>query len=410
MIFLLSFSGLYASDVDYLDSADLQSPVDYGIIVPDDSSHTDAINTVDDNYQKFNKIQNLGNLNAENKSINTPYEKGKKSADINIQPTFKFPPRNDAYYVSNPLYGETFSECYSFDGEVISSDLNYEGMALSSYIVDIDFEPILLDYQTVTGDNLILSNQHSCSLGLTNFKDDLSDNIIRIELDNPNSNPINDDSKDSKQIPINNLYADTNTIGNIYLGNKNYIKGNAKEIIIFEPKNIFIESNDLTLKYGCDDYFEAVLTDENDNFIQNQTVLFSIGQKTYAAKTNSKGKAIFKITKLNKKGTFKGVIKFNGNKYYTKSGKNVKITVKASKSKTTFKTVSKGSKDKKTVKKIQQALKDHGYYLTYKGHYLKVDGKFESCTERSVKQFQSDHGLKVTGKVDAKTAKKLGII
>ena len=87
----------------------------------------------------------------------------------------------------------------------------------------------------------------------------------------------------------------------------------------------------------------------------------------------------------------------------------VKITVKASKS-TTFKTVSKGSKDAKTVKKIQQALKDHGYYLTYQGHYLKVDGKFESCTERSVKQFQSDHGLKVTGKVDAKTAKKLGII
>ena len=325
MIFLLSFSGLYASDVDYLDSADLQSPVDYGIIVPDDSSHTDAINTVDDNYQKFNKIQNLGNLNAENKSINTPYEKGKKSADINIQPTFKFPPRNDAYYVSNPLYGETFSECYSIDGEVISSDLNYEGMALSSYIVDIDFEPILLDYQTVTGDNLILSNQHSCSLGLTNFKDDLSDNIIRIELDNPNSNPINDDSKDSKQIPINNLYADTNTIGNIYLGNKNYIKGNAKEIIIFEPKNIFIESNDLTLKYGCDDYFEAVLTDENDNFIQNQTVLFSIGQKTYAAKTDNYGVARIQINL--KPGKYIIYTYFDGTDNYNKVNTVNTITI-----------------------------------------------------------------------------------
>ncbi len=50
---------------------------------------------------------------------------------------------------------------------------------------------------------------------------------------------------------------------------------------------------------------------------------------------------------------------------YAKSGKNVEITVKASKSKTTFKTVSKGSKDSKTVKKIRQALKNHGYYLTY---------------------------------------------
>lgn len=67
-------------------------------------------------------------------------------------------------------------------------------------------------------------------------------------------------------------------------------------------------------------------------------------------------------------------------------------------------------KDKSTVKAIQRALKNHGYYLSYKGHYLKVDGKFKSCTERSVKQFQKDKGLKVVGKVDEKTAIKLGLI
>ena len=41
---------------------------------------------------------------------------------------------------------------------------------------------------------------------------------------------------------------------------------------------------------------------------------------------------------------------------------------------------------------------------------MKVDGKFKGCTERSVKEFQKDKGLKVTGKVDEKTAKKLGIL
>lgn len=39
-----------------------------------------------------------------------------------------------------------------------------------------------------------------------------------------------------------------------------------------------------------------------------------------------------------------------------------------------------------------------------------VDGIYKSCTERSVKEFQKDNGLKVTGKVDEKTALKLGII
>ena len=127
--------------------------------------------------------------------------------------------------------------------------------------------------------------------------------------------------------------------------------------------------------------------------------------KTYKATTNSKGKATFKIKKLNKKGTYKATVTYKENKYYNKASKKAKIKVIV-----TFKTVSKGSKDKSTVKEIQQALKDHGYYLSYKGHYLKVDGKFKGCTERSVKEFQHDKGLKVTGKVDEKTAKKLGLI
>ena len=83
---------------------------------------------------------------------------------------------------------------------------------------------------------------------------------------------------------------------------------------------------------------------------------------------------------------------------------------KSSKNKVSFKTISKGSKDKVAVKKIQKALKRNGYYLSYKGHYLKVDGWFGYYTERSVKQFQKAKKLKVTGKVDEKTAEKLRII
>ena len=151
--------------------------------------------------------------------------------------------------------------------------------------------------------------------------------------------------------------------------------------------------------------YTIVLKDNTGKAIKKAKVTLKVKGKTYKATTNSKGKATFKIKKLNKKGTFKAKITYKGSRYYNKVSKKAKIKVIV-----TFKTVSKGSKDKSTVKEIQQALKDHGYYLSYKGHYLKVDGKFKGCTERSVKEFQKDKHLKVTGKVDEKTAKKLGLI
>ena len=116
--------------------------------------------------------------------------------------------------------------------------------------------------------------------------------------------------------------------------------------------------------------------------------------------------ATFKLNKLTKKGKFNAAITYAGDKYYNKANKKAKLTVKAP----AWKTVAKGSKDKATVKKIQQALKDNGYYLTYKGHYLKIDGIYKGCTERSVKEFQKDKKLKVTGKVDYNTAKKLKLV
>ena len=95
----------------------------------------------------------------------------------------------------------------------------------------------------------------------------------------------------------------------------------------------------------------------------------------------------------------------NGSPTVSAKAKTTKVSDKNS-----FKTIGRNSKDKVTVKKIQKALKKNGYYIKYKGHYLKVDGWFGPCTERSVKQFQKAKRLKVTGKVDYETAVKLKII
>ena len=204
--------------------------------------------------------------------------------------------------------------------------------------------------------------------------------------------------------------------------------GGAKHTINLMVKKLptQLTANPVTAIFNVNKNMLITLTDINGNAISGAQITVNLngakkyttdknGQvkvsikgmvpKTYAAKTNSKGKATFKITKLNKKGTFKATITYNGNKYYNKVSKKAKITVKI-----VFKTVSKGSKDSAMVKKIQRALKNNGYYLTYQGHYLKVDGIYGDCTVRSVKEFQKDYGLKVTGKVDENTAKKLGII
>ena len=62
--------------------------------------------------------------------------------------------------------------------------------------------------------------------------------------------------------------------------------------------------------------------------VKNVRVTLKIKGKTYKAKTNAKGRAIFKIKKLTKKGTYKAVIKFNGDSWYDKATKKVKIKVR----------------------------------------------------------------------------------
>lgn len=59
--------------------------------------------------------------------------------------------------------------------------------------------------------------------------------------------------------------------------------------------------------------------------VKKVKVTLKVGKKTYKATTNSKGKATFKITKLNKKGKYTAVIKFKGNKNFKATSKKLKL-------------------------------------------------------------------------------------
>ena len=63
----------------------------------------------------------------------------------------------------------------------------------------------------------------------------------------------------------------------------------------------------------------VTLKDNTGKAIKKAKVTLKVKGKTYKATTNSKGKAVFKIKNLKKKGTFKATITYKGNKYYKAS-------------------------------------------------------------------------------------------
>ena len=74
--------------------------------------------------------------------------------------------------------------------------------------------------------------------------------------------------------------------------------------------------------------YAITLKDNKGKAIKNAKVTLKIKGKTFTAKTNSKGKATFKITKLTKKGKYTAKIKFAGNGYYKASSASKQITLK----------------------------------------------------------------------------------
>ena len=114
-----------------------------------------------------------------------------------------------------------------------------------------------------------------------------------------------------------------------FAGNNNYISSSTIVKIDVKKATPKLTAKAKTFKKSLKTKKYTVTLKTNKNKVmKNVKVTIKVNKKTYSAKTNTKGVATFKITKLIKKGTFKATITYSGDKYYNKVTKKVKITIK----------------------------------------------------------------------------------
>ena len=114
-----------------------------------------------------------------------------------------------------------------------------------------------------------------------------------------------------------------------FAGNNNYVKSTATAKVTVTKATPKLTAKSKTFKKSVKTKkYTVTLKDNVDKVIKNMKLTIKVNKKTYTTKTNTKGKATFKIKKLTKKGKYVATVTFKGNAYYNKVAKKVKIVVK----------------------------------------------------------------------------------
>ena len=152
---------------------------------------------------------------------------------------------------------------------------------------------------------------------------------ITVNLNNKDYKAVwNDNGQATFSVPA-SLAVKTYTATLTYAGDSEVLGKSIKVSVVVNkatPK-LTVAKKTFKLKDKTKKYVVTLKTDKSKVY-KNQKITIKVNGKTYSAKTNSKGQATFKLTKLTKKGTFKATVKYAGNSYYKGLSKTVKLTVK----------------------------------------------------------------------------------
>ncbi|PWB85490.1 hypothetical protein MBBTH_17540 [Methanobrevibacter thaueri] len=131
------------------------------------------------------------------------------------------------------------------------------------------------------------------------------------------------------RILINDLIPKNYKVVVTYNGDANHFESSSNSNIVISKATPKLTAKKATFKTKKKTKkYSIILKDNKNKALSKVKVTLKVKGKTYKATTNTKGKATFKITKLNKKGTFTAKISFKGNAYYKSCGKTIKIKIK----------------------------------------------------------------------------------
>ena len=141
--------------------------------------------------------------------------------------------------------------------------------------------------------------------------------------------PLTTDKNGRVKFFTNNLAPKKYTAKITFNGNDRYIKSSTSVKVTVKKATPKLTASKKTFKKSTKTKKYTITLKTNQNKVMKKTwVTLKVNKKTYKVKTNSKGKATFKIKKLTQKGTFKATVTFKATKYYNKVTKKVKIKIK----------------------------------------------------------------------------------
>ena len=131
------------------------------------------------------------------------------------------------------------------------------------------------------------------------------------------------------KISTNDLAPNTYSTTIAFIGDDSYVSSSKTVAVVINKATPIVSAPTATFKVSVKTKSYSIILKNNKNEVmKNAYVSFKVNGKTYYEKTNAKGQATFKITNLNKKGTFTAEVKYDGNSYYNAVTVKPKITVK----------------------------------------------------------------------------------
>ena len=161
------------------------------------------------------------------------------------------------------------------------------------------------------------------------YKDTLSGMKVSITVNFGQTKTLTTDKNGQVKLSLNSLKAGRSLVKITFNGDEYYAKSTKLVLVVVHKVTpvIYAKTQSFKAKVKTKNV-KITLRDDKDRTIKNLKVTLNINGKTFSAKTNSNGVATFKVTNLNKKGTFKGTIKFAGNNCYKSTSKKISVKIK----------------------------------------------------------------------------------